>query len=577
MTNALVDIRDLKVSFRHHRSETPIIHGIDLTLNRNEILGIIGESGSGKTITGLSLLRLLPGNAHVEAREMSFDGINLPGLSEYAFGALRGIRMAMIFQDPVASFNPSKRIGWHFHHVIARAAAHGPDRPHTGMHLGDTRARAVELMRGVGIKRAEETIDLYPYQLSGGMLQRALIALVVALEPDLVIADEPTTNLDKVVEKQILELFAAMQKRLSAGMIFVTHDLAVAAGLCDRIAVMRFGELVEVGTTQQIFAAPRHEYTKLLIATAEELSRGGDGARLTSRIGQQPPADLPGKMATPVAGIDIAGVQPLISVKNLDVTFPGAGSRPAFKALDAISFDIQPGEILGLVGESGSGKTTLGRTLLRLYEPTAGSILYRGRDIAHLSESKLRPMRRDLQMIFQDPAGSFNPRKTMRRSLTDALVAAGGDRRSQIQNRIDILLRRVGLTEAHGGRYPHELSGGQLQRVAIARAIALSPTLIVADEAVSKLDVSVRAGVLNLFKDIQAETNMAMIFITHDLEVARYMCDRVAVMFHGRILEHGTKAEIFGNPKNDYTRLLLSTMDHGLTGKSFRHKANTPA
>ncbi|MBS7699709.1 MULTISPECIES: ABC transporter ATP-binding protein [unclassified Chelatococcus] len=562
MAAPLVNISDLNVSFHNHGKETKIIHGIDLTVGRNEILGIIGESGSGKTITGLSLLRLLPRNARVEAKELSFDGIALPGLTEYQFGVLRGIRMAMIFQDPVASFNPSKRIGWHFHHIIARAAAHGPDRPHAGLAVGNTREKAIALMHSVGIKRAEAAIELYPFQLSGGMLQRALIALVLALEPDLIIADEPTTNLDKIVEQQILELFRDIRQRLSAGMIFVTHDLAVAATLCDRIAVMRFGELVEIGPTRQIFEAPQHEYTRLLIDTAQELARGGDNGRLTTRIGTD-------KSAAVVTRRDDArhSGSPLISVRHLAVTFPGRGSHPAFKALDDISFDVAPGEILGLVGESGSGKTTLGRTILRLYTPSAGQIIYRGRDITRLSETQLRPMRRDLQMIFQDPAGSFNPRKTMRASLIDALTVAKACPRPQMPARVDALLHRVGLTEAHAERYPHELSGGQLQRVAIARAICLSPTLIVADEAVSKLDVSVRAGVLNLFKDIQAETGMAMIFITHDLEVARYMCDRIAVLYHGRMLEYGTTDEIFGNPRHDYTRSLLATMDHGVFGK----------
>ncbi|CAH1694476.1 Glutathione import ATP-binding protein GsiA [Hyphomicrobiales bacterium] len=579
MAKPLVDIRDLNVSFHNHGKETKIIHGIDLTVGRNEILGIIGESGSGKTITGLSLLRLLPRNAHVEAKELSFDGIALPGLTEYQFGALRGIRMAMIFQDPVASFNPSKRIGWHFHHIIARAAAHGPDRPHTGMALGNTREKAIALMHSVGIKRAEAAIDLYPFQLSGGMLQRALIALVLALEPDLIIADEPTTNLDKIVELQILELFRDIRQRLSAGMIFVTHDLAVAATLCDRIAVMRFGELVEIGPTRQIFEDPQHEYTKLLIDTAQELARGGDSGRLTTRIGadknaaivtrrDDAPEDNTSGSRSPLDG------SPLVSVRNLAITFPGRGSHPAFKALDDISFDVAPGEILGLVGESGSGKTTLGRAILRLYTPSAGHILYRGRDITRLSETQLRPMRRDLQMVFQDPAGSFNPRKTMRASLVDALRVAKACARQQMPARVNTLLHRVGLTEAHAERYPHELSGGQLQRVAIARAICLSPSLIVADEAVSKLDVSVRAGVLNLFKDIQAETGMAMIFITHDLEVARYMCDRIAVLYHGRMLEYGTTDEIFGNPRHDYTRSLLATMDHGVFGTSETRKAS---
>ncbi|MGR3378984.1 dipeptide ABC transporter ATP-binding protein [Salipiger abyssi] len=538
----LVDIRGLRVGFGRGAYRKEVLHGVDLTLQRGEILGVIGESGSGKTMTGMALLRLLPVTAQVEQTAMLFDGAPLPGLSELEFGALRGVRMAMIFQDPVGSFNPAKRIGWHFRHVMKRAESAGM-KSHKS---GDYRSRAIALMQEVGIRRAAESIDLYPHQLSGGMLQRALIALVLALEPDLIVADEPTTNLDKVVEHQILSLFKQIQQRLDAGMIFVTHDMAVAASLCDRIAVMRHGEVLEVAEAETLFADPQHDYTKLLIATARELST-------PAGVGEEPGKDAP----------------PLFELRDLSLTFPPVGPRPAFRALDGISLDIRQGEVIGLVGESGSGKTTLGRTLLRLYRPSGGTILYKGQDITRAPERALRPMRRELQMVFQDPGGSFNPRKLMKDSLAEALRAAGVTDRREIAARSTALLERVRLSAEHGERFPHELSGGQLQRVAIARAVALDPSLIVADEAVSKLDVSVRAGVLDLFRDIQREKQLSMIFITHDLEVARYMCDRIAVLYHGKLLELGPTEEVFANPSNDYTRTLLETLEYSLGGRNF--------
>lgn len=539
MKSPLVEVRGLRVAFAGMNGVTEVLHGVDLSVHRGEILGVIGESGSGKTMTGMALLRLLPGNARVTQDAMRFDGADLPLLAEGEFEGLRGIRMAMIFQDPVGSFNPAKRIFWHFRQVLKRSRLKG----NTTVQTGDDRSQALQLMQDVGIRRAAEALDLYPHQLSGGMLQRVLIALVLAMEPDLVVADEPTTNLDKIVEHQILDLFRQLRDRLNAAMIFVTHDMGVAASLCDRIAVMRQGEVLEVGEAREVFENPQHDYSKLLIATAREI------------------ATAPARAAG-------AETDPLFELRNLAVTFPAQGPRAPFRALDGIDLDIRQGEILGLVGESGSGKTTLGRTILRLYEPSDGTISYRGRDITHLGEGALRPMRRELQMVFQDPGGSFNPRRSMGASMAEALAIAGLPK-AQIPDRIAALFTRVGLTAAHAERFPHELSGGQLQRIAIARAVALNPSLIVADEAVSKLDVSVRAGVLRLFREIQQEAGLSMVFITHDLEVARFMCDRIAVLYHGKLLEVGPTAQIFDQPQHDYTRGLLSTLDYGLGGAKF--------
>lgn len=539
MKSPLVEVQGLRVAFSGMNGVTEVLHGVDLSVQRGEILGVIGESGSGKTMTGMALLRLLPGNASVTQDAMRFDGADLPLLAEGEFDGLRGIRMAMIFQDPVGSFNPAKRILWHFRQVLKRARLKG----NTHARTGDERAQALQLMQDVGIRRAAEALDLYPHQLSGGMLQRVLIALVLAMEPDLVVADEPTTNLDKIVEHQILDLFRQLRDRLNAAMIFVTHDMGVAASLCDRIAVMRHGEVLEVGAAHEVFQNPQHDYSKLLIATAREI------------------ATAPARAAG-------AETEPLFQLRDLAVTFPAQGPRPPFRALEGIDIDIRQGEILGLVGESGSGKTTLGRTVLRLYEPSAGTISYRGRDITHLPERALRPMRRELQMVFQDPGGSFNPRRSMGASMAEALAIAGMPK-ADIPARIQALFTRVGLTAAHAERFPHELSGGQLQRIAIARAVALNPSLIVADEAVSKLDVSVRAGVLRLFREIQQEAGLSMVFITHDLEVARFMCDRIAVLYHGRLLEVGPTVQIFDRPQHDYTKGLLATLDYGLGGAKF--------
>jgi peptide/nickel transport system ATP-binding protein len=561
MADSLVDIEGLRVQVKSGDGVVEILRGVDLSLQRGEILGIIGESGSGKTMTGLSLLRLLPANAEASAERLRFGSMDLPLLDDAAFGALRGVRMAMIFQDPVGSFNPAKTIGWHFRAVFQRI----------GEQLdadGGWKARAVALMREMGVVRAVEAVDSYPHQLSGGMLQRALIALVLAMKPDLVVADEPTTNLDKLVEHQILQLFKDIRSRLSAGMIFVTHDMAVAASLCDRIAVMKSGRVVETGTARQIFENPQHDYTRLLIRTAFELSRtdagpphpaverkAGSGLRAGAGLQKsQPPQQQ----------------KPLVAIDDLNLLFSMRAKAP-FHALKSISLDVQQGEILGLVGESGSGKTTLGKTILRLYEPSSGKILFDGRDITHLGESELRPVRRQMQMIFQDPGGSFNPRKTIGAALAIPLLTHGIHAKAELPGRIATLLERVGLTAAHAQRFPHELSGGQLQRAAIARAVSLAPSLIVADEAVSKLDVSIRAGVLELFKSIQAETNLSMIFITHDLEVARFLCHRIAVLYHGTLVEIGKTADIFGDPQHEYTRSLLATLDHSLSGSAFSY------
>ena len=528
----LVDLRQLRVSFGKGEGRTEVLKGVDVTLSRGEILGIIGESGSGKTMTGLALLRLLPQTATVTAERMDFEGSDLQSMPDRDFDELRGVSMAMVFQDPVGSFNPCKTIGWHFEHALRR----------TGRTEG-FRDETVRLLNEVGVRRADETVSLYPHQLSGGMLQRALIALVASLQPRLIVADEPTTNLDKIIEKQVLDLFLDMRRKLDASVIFVTHDMPVAASFCHRIAVMNAGEMVEIGPTEQVFRSPQHPYTRRLIDTALELAgvKGRPKASAAHRALLEARADEP----------------PLYKVRDLSVTFRGPGKRGLFKAIDGVSFDVMPGEILGILGESGSGKTTLGRTLLRLYDPAEGSITYRGRDITHLPERRLRGFRREMQMIFQDPGGSFNPRKTIGGSLREALVAADVPA-SQIPGRITALLERVELQALHAERYAHEMSGGQLQRVAIARAIALNPKVIVADEAVSKLDVSVRAGVLNLLTDIQTEMGLSMIFITHDLDVARHVCDRIAVMYHGKLLEIGPTEDIFTNPATDYTRSLLA-------------------
>lgn len=531
MAKTLLEIRGLRVAFGRGAGRYEVLKGVDLTLEEGEILGVIGESGSGKTMTGMAVLDLLPDTATVTAEQITFDGQDLQKLAPARFDSLRGVSMAMVFQDPVGSFNPSKTIGWHFRHILKRAGFGG-----------DPVTETVRLLNEVGVKRATETVTLYPHQLSGGMLQRALIALVAALRPKFIVADEPTTNLDKIVEKQVLEMFLDLRAKLGASMIFVTHDMPVAASFCHRIAVMNTGELVEVGPTAQIFGAPAHDYTRRLIATALELA-GANGR----------PKDTPEQLERLRAR---ALEAPVYSVRNLTITFQGTGSKGVFKAIDDLSLDVQPGEILGVLGESGSGKTTLGRTLLRLYEPAGGSVHYLGRDITRMKEADLRPFRREMQMVFQDPGGSFNPRRTMGDALSEALRMAGCDR-AEIPARVTALLERVGLSDLHAGRFVHEMSGGQLQRVAIARAIALRPKVIVADEAVSKLDVSVRAGVLDLLMSIQAELGLSIIFITHDLDVARYVCDRIAVMYHGRLMEIGDTEEIFRNPATAYTRSLL--------------------
>jgi peptide/nickel transport system ATP-binding protein len=503
------------------------IQDVSMTLTAGEVLCVVGESGSGKSMTANALMGLLPEGVTVAAGRAVFEGRDVLTLPDRERRALRGKRIAMIFQEPMTALNPLMRIGEQIAEVFE---AHGALTP------ADRRARAVGLCAEVGLPDPERIVRAYPFQLSGGQRQRAMIAMALALEPAVLIADEPTTALDVTTQAQILRLVKDLQQRRGMAVMFITHDFGVVAEIADRVVVMRHGRIVEEGVARAVLAAPAHDYTRDLIAAIP-----------SDRVPQ----------AAPVA------TAPVLSVRGLRKSYGGGGGwfgkGRAVTAVDDVSFDIARGEVLGLVGESGSGKSTVGRCIVRLIEPDAGQVLLGGQDMAALSSSDLRAARRKAQMVFQDPYASLNPRAKVGRAISEGPIAQGVPPQ-QARARARELLATVGLDPLAADRWPHEFSGGQRQRIGIARALAMDPDLIIADEAVSALDVSIQAQVLALLRDLRARLGLSMLFVTHDLRVAAQLCDRVAVMRKGRIVEIGPVAEVFLNPRHDYTRSLLAAV-----------------
>ncbi|HTQ00763.1 MAG TPA: dipeptide ABC transporter ATP-binding protein [Casimicrobiaceae bacterium] len=551
---SLLAIDGLTVEFRTAERTVVAVRGVSLAVDRGETLAVVGESGSGKSVTALSVMRLVEhGGGRIASGTIRFarpegGAIDLAAASPRTMREIRGGEIAMIFQEPMTSLNPVFPVG----DQIAEAI-----KLHQGKDAGAARAEALRMLEQVRIPEARQALARYPHQLSGGMRQRVMIAMALSCKPALLIADEPTTALDVTIQAQILALIRVLQNEMHMAVLFITHDMGVVAEIADRVAVMLRGEKVEEGPVDRIFAAPRERYTKDLLAAVPRLGAlaGDDAPRKIAIAGSD-------DAATPAAAHE---EHPLLRVRDLSTRFDvkaGFFSRVTRRvhAVENVSFDLAAGETLALVGESGCGKSTTGRSLLRLVEPTHGSIEFEGRDIAKLPRGDLRDVRRDIQMIFQDPFASLDPRLTVGFSIAEPLHVHGVARGKEAEERVAALLDHVGLAPEHARRYPHEFSGGQRQRIAIARALALRPKVIVADEPVSALDVSIQAQIVNLLLDLQREFDLSYLFISHDMAVVERMSHRVAVMYLGQIVEIGPRRAVFGNPQHPYTRRLLSAV-----------------
>lgn len=567
----LVAIRNLSVEFRGEGHTVTAVKGISFNIQPGEILGIVGESGSGKSVTSLSIMRLITEPGRISSGEIIYQPEGKPPqdllrLTESAMRGYRGHEIAMIFQEPMTSLNPLHTCGQQVAEAIIL---------HKKVNAREARRQTLALFERVRLPRPEEAFDKYPHELSGGQKQRVMIAMAISCGPRLLIADEPTTALDVTVQKTILELLRELQREMGMSVVFITHDLGVIAEIADRVAVMYKGEIVEEGEVQQIFERPAHAYTKGLLACRPPLDLR---LRRLPVVKDFTGSTEPLEVKAFVQSLEMPGTEmlareemlaerpPLLEVEGLSTWFPRGKSlfgkvKEWNRAVDDISFTVREGETLGLVGESGCGKTTLSRTLLRLVEPTQGAIRYRGRDLLAMPASELRDMRKHIQLIFQDPYSSLNPRMTVGQAILEPMQVHGlyGNDRER-KERVLALLEKVQLLPEHYHRYPHEFSGGQRQRIVIARALALNPEFIICDESVSALDVSVQAQVLNLLRELQNEFNFTYIFISHNLSVVHFMSDRMMVMQRGKIAEMGRADDVYHRPASSYTKELIAAI-----------------
>ena len=559
----VLTVSDLSVSFSTSERTVDAVRQLSFDVARGETLAIVGESGSGKSVTALAMMRLVEhGGGHITSGRMLFrrrsgDILDLTQAREPVMRSIRGADIAMIFQEPMTSLNPAFTAG----DQIAESI-----RVHQGKSAASARAEALRMLELVRIPEARNVLDRYPHQLSGGMRQRVMIAMALSCKPSLLIADEPTTALDVTIQAQILQLIRALQDEMQMGVIFITHDMGVVAEVADRVLVMYRGDKVEEGASEAIFAAPRHVYTRALLAAVPRLGamqgsdlpckfdllRVDDGDQAKAEPFQ--PQDTVQRAATP-----ILRVQDLVTRFDVRSGLFG-GVRRRVHAVEHISFDLRAGETLALVGESGCGKSTTGRSLLRLVESQSGVIEFGGQNIRDLPTSTLQGLRRNIQFIFQDPVASLDPRLTVGFSIMEPLLVHKIAHGRAAQERVDWLLEKVGLPPEHAQRYPHEFSGGKRQRIAIARALALNPKVVVADESVSALDVSIQAQIINLMLDLQRELGIAFLFISHDMAVVERVSHRVAVMYLGQIVEIGPRRAIFEDPQHAYTRRLMAAV-----------------
>lgn len=523
-----VDIRGLDVTFATDGGDVHAVRGVSLDVRPGEVLAIVGESGSGKTVTARTILGLLPETALTQGAVV-LDGTDVVGLDRESLRRLRGTTAAMIFQEPSTALNPVFTVGWQLAEGL---------RAHGKYTKKQARARAIEMLGRVGIPDPERRVDDYPHQFSGGQKQRIVIATALALDPTVIIADEPTTALDVTVQAEILDLLRRLRDEDGTAIVLITHNMGVVADLADRVAVMLNGEVVETAPVAELFAAPRDAYTRRLLAAVPRLEI----------VDRQPPAGA-------------AEAVPVVAAEDLVIEYAGRLRRAGFRAVDRVSFTIAPGEVVGLVGESGSGKTTIGRAIAGLTPVTGGSLRVLDVEMNGVKERTFRRHRKDLGFVFQDPATSFNPLLTIAQNVAEPLIVHGGARdAADARDRVDELLEAVQLPKAFGDRFPHELSGGQRQRASLARGLALDPKLLIADEPTSALDVSVQARVLELFGELQERFGFATLFITHDLAVVDMLAHRVVVLHKGTIAETGPTAQVLGDPQDDYTRKLIASL-----------------
>ncbi|WP_062292944.1 dipeptide ABC transporter ATP-binding protein [Demequina phytophila] len=550
----IVEIRDLAVTFATDHGPVRAVDGVSLAVQPGEVLAVVGESGSGKTVTAKSILGLLPETATVRGAVIvrgrddaaagggssagggPADGADVVTMSASRLRKLRGRDAAMVFQEPSTSLNPVFTVGWQ---IAEGLRAHGK------MSKQEAREKAIDIMRRVGIPDPETRVDHYPHQFSGGQKQRIVIAQALALDPGVIVADEPTTALDVTVQAEILDLLRRCRDEFGAAIVLITHNMGVVADLADRVAVMYQGKLVEQAPVRELFANPQEPYTQQLLAAVPRIGEGL--ARAEERASRRP------------AGWEDQA--PVVEARDLRIVYPGRFRQPDFVAVDGVSFAIRPGEVLGLVGESGSGKTTIGRAMAGLTRVSGGSFDVLGVEMAGARERDIRPIRPRIGFVFQDPATSFNPLLTIAQCVAEPLVVNGRFGSAEgARARVDELLEAVQLPASYGDRYPHELSGGQRQRASLARALALDPELLIADEPTSALDVSVQARVLDLFDELHRELGFAALFISHDLAVVDMLADRIAVLHRGRLVEEGTGASVLGAPSDPYTQRLLASL-----------------
>ena len=582
MGNTLLEFKNLVTEFHTEGTTVKAVNGVSFTLNKGETIGIVGESGSGKSVTSLSAMRLIPSPpGKISGGEIIFhqnDGTatDLLKISEEEMRKFRGNDIAMIFQEPMTSLNPVFTCGDQVMEAIIL---------HQKLNKKDAKDLTIKLFEEVQLPTPERIFSTYPHQISGGQKQRVMIAMAMSCQPSVLIADEPTTALDVTVQKTILQLMQNLQKEHDMGIMFITHDLGVIAELADKVVVMYKGNIVEQGNVWDIFTNPKHPYTKGLLACRPPLDKrytflptvsdfmkiDENGEIIDNGISV---ADFTKDLAIPESERtarqkELFAKEPILQIKNLKTYFPikngfFGGVSGHVKAVDNITFDVYPGETLGLVGESGCGKTTCGRTIIRLEEPTEGEMIYKGKDIAKMNADELRIFRKDVQIIFQDPYSSLNPRMTIGNAIMEPMQVHGIlENDEQRKKRVEELLARVSLDPAHFYRYPHEFSGGQRQRIGIARALAVNPKFIICDESVSALDVSVQAQVLNLLNELKEEFGLTYIFISHDLSVVKYMSDRMVVMQDGKIEEMGDADQIYNKPGTPYTQKLIDAIPEG--------------
>ena len=559
--NSILEIKNLSISFGNKKSKVEVVHGISLSISENEILGVVGESGSGKSVTAMAILGLLPEKNSKLEGELFFNNKNLLTESNKVIRKLRGSEIAMIFQEPMTALNPSITCGNQVSEII---------KLHLNYSASKAKKETISLFEKVKLPRPHEIYNSYPHQISGGQMQRVMIAMAIACKPKLLIADEPTTALDVTVQKEIMLLLKEIQKETKMSMLFISHDLGLVSEIVDRVVVMYKGDIVEEGSAFQVFKMPKEDYTKALMASRPSLDvRLKELPTITSLAEKSFKSIEITPQERALKHKDLYTKKPILEILNVKKEYYSNvgffAKKKVVSAVNEVSFKVFEGETLGLVGESGCGKSTLGKAILQLEKATSGSIKYRGKELTQLTSKDLRKLRKEIQLIFQDPYSSLNPRMLIGEAIMEPMkVHKIGKNDRERKNKVLRILKRVELDDSYFNRYPHELSGGQRQRVGIARTIAMEPKLVVCDESVSALDISVQAQVLNLLNELKDDFGFTYIFISHDLAVVKFMADQLLVMKEGKIEEIGDADEIYANPTKEYTKKLIEAIPKGI-------------